>query len=412
MNGEVIKSFLVGLGFDVDASSLSKFNKAISSAAIKVTALYTSVKVMAAGVGYAISKVSEGFEELGYQYRLIVPTINKTLLLRREMLKAYSAAGINIYKVVQQSVKLNFSLTKTKYAFEAIYKSVAAKFFPLLTKQSDLFRKKLYENMPKIQAALEKFVNFTFKALEATTALGMRLWSILTRVWDFFKMLHDITNGWSTAVLGLVAAWKILNLSFLATPLGMLLTGLLAILALYDDFQVWKEGGESFFDWSAALPTILALKDALSSLYDVLDSIFTIIFNILGAFWKLIHLDFSGATDNLRDAFNSGFLQKSLGLLEKLANAGTIFGTSLPEGGFSVGAQVPRNIENPFHNSAHALLGAQNNGANVNQKVNQETNININGSADANATGRAVASQQSRVNMDMGRNLRGAVKPQ
>ncbi len=46
----------------------------------------------------------------------------------------------------------------------------------------------------------------------------------------------------------------------------------------------------------------------------------------------------------------------------------------------------------------------------VNQKVSQETNITVQGSADAGATGKAVASEQNKVNFDMTRNMRSATQ--
>ena len=45
----------------------------------------------------------------------------------------------------------------------------------------------------------------------------------------------------------LIAAWKMLNLAFLTTPLGMLITGLAGIVALVDDYLTYMEGGESLF---------------------------------------------------------------------------------------------------------------------------------------------------------------------
>ncbi len=266
MTGDVIKSFLVGLGFGVDDASLSKFNKAIASATLKVTALYTSVNAAAAGIVFAVSKISESFEQMGYEMHLIAPAINKAIILRQELFKAYSSAGINIVRAAQASVRLNLSLEKTKIVLGAIYKSVGVRFFDLLRKQSDLFRLKLYQNMPKIQNALERFVKFVFKALEAVTQLGSRLWSILTRIYDFFVMLDKATDGWSTIIFGVIAAWKLLNLSFLATPLGMLLAGFVALLALWDDFKTFKEGGASLIDWgSDAVKTIVGIVAAVTA---------------------------------------------------------------------------------------------------------------------------------------------------
>lgn len=249
--GEVIKSFLVGLGFDVDESSLAVFNKSIKDAALRVTALYGTINAFAGSMVYAFSKISESFEEMGYQYHIIAPAINKAIVLRNELMKAYSAAGVNIRKVVVDSVRLNLSLAKTKFALEAIYKSVGSKFFGLLEKQSDAFRKKLYQNMPYIQNALEHLVKGVFKAFEAVTVLGQRLWGILSRVYDFFVALDKATDGWSTIVLGLVAAWKFLNLSFLATPLGLVFALGALVLGLYDDFMTAVEGGESLIDWGS-----------------------------------------------------------------------------------------------------------------------------------------------------------------
>lgn len=411
MTGEVIKSFLVGLGFDVDDASLAKFNKALSSATLKVTALYASVKIAASGIVYGISKISEGFEQMGYEYRIIAPAINKAIVLRRELLKAYSAAGINITKVVQSSVRLNLSLTKTKFALEAIYKSVGSRFFELLTKQSDLFRQKIYANMPKIQNVLEKFVKFVFKALEATTALGLRLWSILTRVYDFFVMLDKATDGWSTIILGLIAAWKLLNLSFLATPFGLVLAGLVALLALFDDFKVWQEGGESLFDWSKFVPVIDAVTAALKSMRDVWLSIVDVIGNVVLAFYQLFQGDTHGFFDSLLESGQavltlfSKIWETIKGLGGVLSSVGS-FGASL----FG-GENAATNIQNaPGGVPKASPVGPNVQNAQTNQHVQQQTNINVMGSADASAVGKAVSGEQSRVNFDMVRNLKGATR--
>jgi phage-related protein len=414
MEGEVIKSFLVGLGFSVDESSLARFNKSIAGAALKITALYTSIQVAAAGIFHSIAGISEGFEEMGYSLRLVAPAVNKFLLLRQAMLSTYQKAGINIVKVVQDSIKFNFSLAKTKIALEAIYKSVGAKFLPLLTKQMDVFRAKIFQNMPKIQAQLTKLVEFIFKAFSATVELGTRLWSILGRVWDFFVKLDEATGGWSTKILAVIAAWKLLNLEFLATPLGMILGGLFAILALYDDFEVWKEGGKSFFNWGPVVPIINQVSEVFHDLYEGLSDIFAILFDLVGAFSRLIHLDWAGFTNNIGNAF--GDVKKYLEDVYKYAKdlftliSGGITGIASVAGyvgnlfGGNAGpAQAPGGINQP-----NPLLPPGTGG--VNQRVNQETNILVQGSADAHAVGKAVASQQDKVNFDMTRNLKGALQ--
>lgn len=390
MTGETIKSFLVGLGFGVDDASLSKFNRAIASATLKVTALYTSIKLMSAGIFYGISKISESFEEIGYQFRIIAPAINKTLQLRNAMLSAWKAAGINITEAVQQSVLFNFSLAKTKYVLEAIYKSVGLKFLPMLTKQMDIFRLKILANMPKIQASLQKFVEFIFKAFEATVILGTRVWSILGRVYEFFEKLDTATGGWSTKIIAVAAAWKFLNLQFLATPLGAIIAGILTLITLYDDFKVWQEGGESFFNWSSFVPVINAVTSAIASFGDAIGAAFRVAFGLFDVLMKLINLDFSGIKNTFS---NMGDDLKDLGG-SALAGVTSLFGGAQAAYGAATGQGQP-------------LMGQ---GGGVSNKVAQETNIIVQGGADASSTGKAVASEQSKVNFDMVRNLKGATR--
>lgn len=405
MTGEIIKSFLVGLGFDVDDSSLARFNKSILSASLKITALYTGIQAATAGIFYGISKMAEGFENIGYELRLVAPAVNKMLLLRQAMLSAYRAAGIDLTKVVKESIAFNFSLAKTKFALEAVYKSVGAKFIPLLTKQMDIFRGKIFANMPKIQAALEKFVKFLFKAFEATIQLGTRVWSILGRVWGFFKDLDAATDGWSTKILLAIAAWKLLNLEFLATPLGMILVGLLAILALWDDFKTWQEGGQSLFDWSKFLPIIASVKAYLKDLGDYLGDLSRIIFGVVDAFIQLFHLDFTSfkfTVQNIFEDIKTAADHLIVGFKDLFKVGSAIGGWASSVFGSGGAKPAVDSISKP----APSLPPGNSN----TQHVNQETNILVQGSADAGAVGKSVASEQNRVNFDMTRNMKGAMQ--
>lgn len=428
MSGDVIKSFLVGLGFDVDESSLAKFNKSIALATVKVTALSASIIATATAVGKGITSISSDFEELGYQYRIITPAINKAIVLRRELFKAYSSAGIDIQKTVLASLRLNMSITKTKYALDAIYKSVGSKFFGILTKQSDLFRQKIYANMPKIQATLESLVHFIFKALDAVTALGLRLWSILTRVFDFFVKLDKATDGWSTVILGVVAAWKLLNLSFLATPLGMIIAGLAAILVLFDDFETWKEGGASLFDWTKFIPIIDATAAALTAVYNVLKSIGKVLGDVAAAIYLLFQGNFQGAWNAVKQAavdalgyFHNLYLEiqsiwsllKTIGSWVIDVGGGVI--TRLTSGSNdSLINKITGNLANsPNGVPPAAPLGVGNtqNSSQTNVNANLQTSVHVSGVPDANGVGKVVTGEQGKNIFDLIRNMQGAVKP-
>lgn len=425
METEVIKSFLVGLGFGVDDASLAKFNKAIISATARVTALYASIKLSAAGIFYGIAKISQGFEDMGYSLRLVAPAVNKMLILRAAMLDAYRRAGMNLTQVVKQSILFNYSLAKTKFALEAVYKSVGARFLPLLTKQMDVFRSKIFQNMPKIQDALMKFVNFIFKAFDATVQLGTRMWSILGRVYDFFKSLDEATSGWSTKILLVLAAWRLLNLGFLATPLGMLIAGFTALLALWDDFKTFREGGESLINWGSNFTKILVgligvIGGVVAAFYawNVASKAYVAISGLVEA--VMAALDAEAITLAIAMAVIEAPIWLIVGAITALIAALTavdakwnVFGGHI-SGFFSgVGSRI-MDLFGGGNSGALSAMNAQQpllpSGSGANVKMNQETNINVHGAADASSVGRAVAGEQSKVNFDMTRNMKGAVR--
>lgn len=403
MNGEVIKSFLVSLGFGVDEADLAKFNKAIQSASVRVTALYAGIKVAAAGIFYGISKISEGFEQMGYEYRIIAPAINKALVLRRELLAAYRAAGINITKTVIEAVKFNFALDKTKFALQAIYTSAASKFFPMLTKAMDQFRGRIYANMPKIIALLQRFIQLVFDAFHAISILTDRLWSILERVYEFFLKLDQATDGWSTKILAAVAAWKLLNLSFLATPLGLILTGFIALLALFDDFKTWEEGGKSLFDWLKVAGVIHGLISLFENWFEIIKNIVNYLSILIGMIGKLLTLDLKGFFSDIPKLLSAAF-HVLISMGERLVALFRIIWAGTESMEYAIKDKSPyldtRNFARPDYIDPTRV----NNG--VNQNVSQQTSITVQASSDANATAKNVLSGQSKVNFDMTRNLK------
>lgn len=415
MQGDVIKSFLVGLGFGIDDASYAKFNNAIATATKRVAALAGIVELSAGGIAAGISEVSKSFEQMGYEYHIIAPAINKALILRQELLKSYRLAGINIQKVVKDSIKLNLSLDKTKFAFQAIYKSVASRFFERITKQSDIFRDKIYANLPKIQRALESFVNFTFRAMDWTNILGARLWSILGRVYDFFVLLHDKTNGWSTTVLALVAAWKFLNLSFLATPLGRLLALGVALLELYDDLKTFQEGGKSLINWGSETTKTIA------GLIFVIGGLVAAVYGAVKAF-QLYNVTLAAVKAvQIAVAATNPFVLWAAGIASVIALLGALYykwdsiKKAFSSGGLTgviSGAQsfLSGLGGNVLGAISGAPLGANGgNTSSINQNLNQVTNVHVNGVADAQGVGHVV-SGAARENFDAVRDLVGSVR--
>ena len=279
--------------------------------------------------------------------------------------------------------------------------------------------------MPQIQNALEKFVQFVFKALEATSVLGNRLFDILSRVYDFFVQLDKATDGWSTIILGVIAAWKLLNLSFFATPLGLLITGFTALLALWDDFKTFKEGGQALINWGSETTKVIVGVTAavlgLSAAIGTIAGVYTIWTNAT----KLAAV--------AQGALNLALALNPIGLVILAVTAliagitaldakfhlfgGTVVGFFANIGNkildFASGPNVQANLGNTpggVPRPVQPLGSGVSNNSQSNQNVQQQTNITVQGSADAQAVGKAVTGQQDRVNFDLARNLKGAMR--
>ena len=110
--------------------------------------------------------------------------------------------------------------------------------------------------------------------LEGVWGLALGVGRIITKAADALVSLDKTTHGASTALLGLLAVWRLLNLGFLATPLGAAIGAIaalgVAIVGLFNDYQTWARGGASLFDWSAWKGSIDGAGKAFGDLADKL----------------------------------------------------------------------------------------------------------------------------------------------
>lgn len=130
----------------------------------------------------------------------------------------------------------------------------------------DNLRKQVLDNFPKIEGML--------------TAGGKGLlWlaDVIGRlVWRTIQATQGIIGWWDSLnkstrqvieVLGLlVLAWKFLNSAFATSPIGRVIMLAAAIGSLIEDYQTWKEGGQSLIDWAKWEPGIEYAKKAIGGL--------------------------------------------------------------------------------------------------------------------------------------------------
>lgn len=118
------------------------------------------------------------------------------------------------------------------------------------------FRRGFLANFAKIEDVLIRAAVLVFKVGDALGHMVVRGMQVLGYLIDRFNGLSDGSQAvikW----LGLILiAWKVLNTGFLSSPLGRIVALISALALLWDDFQVWKEGGKSLIDWSLWAPGI------------------------------------------------------------------------------------------------------------------------------------------------------------
>ena len=338
----------------------------------------------------------------------------------------YAVAGVDAQQAAEQSRAYVEEVKTLKATLGLLAKSVAMAIIGKMGEDLAGLRKSVQENFHKISETIQGVIKILLRLVGAAAALLGRVGGWFAGLLQWFDRLDAGTQTLILSVGGLLAAWRLLNLGFLATPLGMILTGLLAIVALVDDFMTYMEGGESLLDWGPWAGTILEVVDALRPLMDALGQVWEmvkgplfasfqwwgdyaaqvigdvarVLASLVLAITRLLTGDFSGALQAVTDMLNHllGLVTDVLGLVDRVVGDAW----STVKGWFGGGEQAaPRPALTP----SPALSGA---GGST--TLNASTIVQVDGARDPEATARAVGAEQRRTNSDLVRNLKGAAR--
>jgi len=352
---------------------------------------------------------------------------------------AESKAFMEIWRAMQQEIQ------KWKLLFKTTMESVSVKLMPkfraqirAITDAMINFRRKVMDNLPKAIEAIMPIISVIMRIAEAFIKITARIASGAMTIIGWLLKLNEFTGGWAGYILAAAAAWKYLNLAFLKTPLGMLLSLAAVVALLIDDFLTFKEGGDSLIDWGSGFGIVMqGVTAALTGFlaYIALSKAAVIAMTIATSAWSAATAFANGVLaaariavllfnlvlyanpimlvvaavaaliaagvllianwDTVKEWFASFFDWMSAGFSKIAEWGGKVAGM------FGFGGGTPASAPSP---QAQAAIGG--NG----QNVNQQTQIVVQGSSDPAATARAVSGEQGRVNADMARNMRGAAR--
>lgn len=360
-------------------------------------------------VGEAIKPLEKGeqtalLSRLGIDKTLAATLTSDLSALFAEYERINQAAGFIPDEAAKEASQYEDALNKLKHVFGVISKTVASKFFKKFTDGFKKLTDELIVAMPKIIPVVTSVANVILMLMGAIFDVFRAIFRVITPVISAFLRINSAMGGLPAIILGVVAAWKLLNLGFLASPIGAVIALAAGIALLADDLLTFLRGGKSLINWGNPVASVLA----------------TVAAAVLGAAAAF------GIFKAAMIAFNAVAGMNPLALAVKalvvgaalvIANWGTVkkwfsdffgwfsdkFKTISGAIGSVFGGGAPALAPSPT--SAASVGSAQ--GGNT---VNAKTEIIVNGAGDPKAVGATVAGLQKSVNSDTVRNFAGAAR--
>ncbi|CAJ0701558.1 hypothetical protein LMG19089_02869 [Ralstonia edaphis] len=202
----------------------------------------------------------------------------KTLMAMREGMGQFgdeykdmlAKAGMDAQQAAKSSHAFMNEVRSLGAAFVILGQKVATTLTDKLAGDLHRFRDGVVDNFGRIAGIIEKVANGIFVVADVISTLALRGMQAIGAVVDWFNGLDGTVKTIIETVAALGIAWKLLSAGFLATPIGRIVAVGTAVLALYDDYKVWKEGGKSLIDWEQWEPGIKAAGAGIRWLRDLL----------------------------------------------------------------------------------------------------------------------------------------------
>ena len=155
----------------------------------------------------------------------------------------------------------------------------------------------LQENLPKIAAAIAKVLYYIYrvgKAIGYVISLGAKL---IGGIYNFMKKFPSTFK----VFIGIISA----ILLAINPVLTIILAGLSAIILLIDDYMTWQRGGKSYFgdSWKKVEDFIEKAKDKFEWLFEKIECAVDYIIDSLGPFFEWLFDAFDSAFGWLKDVF-------------------------------------------------------------------------------------------------------------
>ncbi|OWT69209.1 MULTISPECIES: hypothetical protein [unclassified Achromobacter] len=134
-------------------------------------------------------------------------------------------------------------------AADILFKKAASELAGGLSDQIRRFREWLVSNFDEISAAIVKVAQFVIKVGDILITIVQRIAQAGRAVAEWFQGADQASKDLLKTIALLAAGWRTFSLLVSMSPVGRILALAGALALLFDDYQVWKNGGKSLIDW-------------------------------------------------------------------------------------------------------------------------------------------------------------------
>lgn len=259
------------------------------------------------------------------QYAQMLGIDENTLMAMRRGVGGFSgqysamakAIGFNADEAARSSNKFMTSLREFGAMAGMARDKIGSNLAGGLAGSLDTLRRHILDNFPRIEQTLTKAIKGILALGDIIGRLFFRLIEGTSSLITWWQSLDKQTRELISLFGALTIALRILNSTFWMSPIGLITALAAGIALLWEDYQTWKEGGDSLIDWGkwkpevdAALKMVRDLKGSVNELAKALAKLL----NIDPKSWSL-KWDFSNFIDQM-DEFS-----KMLNMIADLLNA-------------------------------------------------------------------------------------------
>ncbi|HGG0599413.1 TPA: lytic transglycosylase [Enterobacter roggenkampii] len=259
------------------------------------------------------------------QYAQMLGIDENTLMAMRRGVGGFSgqysamakAIGFNADEAARSSNKFMTSLREFGAMAGMARDKIGSNLAGGLAGSLDTLRRHILDNFPRIEQTLTKAIKGILALGDIIGRLFFRLIEGTSSLINWWQSLDKQTRELISLFGALTIALRILNSTFWMSPIGLITALAAGIALLWEDYQTWKEGGDSLIDWGkwkpevdAALKMVRDLKTTVNELAKALAKLL----NIDPKSWSL-KWDFSNFIDQM------GEFSKMLNMIADLLNA-------------------------------------------------------------------------------------------